>query len=326
MRVGVFTLNRGFLEPVLESLERRGHEVMLWKNTRSNVANWLNLQRILDRCDVAFFDWTQNPFSEAMRLEGLSCKIAVRAHGIPFFGMYKTFAWQKVDLLIGAAAILGHKMNEAKNQPKQYLHIPPGSDPTLFTIPADKKYHQNICTHSWAIRFKKRVYTTIQTFYDLLQHDERWKLHIVGDWERKTEGWAGMNYTEPCKELIEDLKIGFRVYRSPNMGPKTWAASLGDMDIFLSNSIREGLHVSLVDAMLTGVYPLINCWRGSDEYYPADNIFKTQGELVDKILEWESHSVEEKRRLSGEMREWAAERFDSSILADTLVEALEALV
>jgi len=324
MKVGIFTSNPNFLGPIIESLLRHGHEILLWKSTREPQANWINLQRILDRCDVAFFDWTQNPFLNAMRIEALSCKIVVRAHGLPFFDIYETFPWQKVDLMIGSAVIFGQRMKKVKNQPKRYLHIPPGSDPTLFTIPANKKYHQNLCTHSMFIRFKKRVYTTLQTFYDVLQRDRRWKLHLVGSWESPA-GWEGTNYTEPCKELMEDLDIGSKVYLSPNMPPARWAAWLRDMDIFVSNSLREGLQVSVVDAMLAGVYPLINCWRGSDEYYPADNIFKTQSELVDKIFEWEGRSVEEKRRLSGEMRAWAAERFDGAILADRLVEALETL-
>jgi len=325
MKVGIFTLNTNFLGPITMSLLRHGHEILLWKRTRETQIDLINLQRILDRCDVAFFDWTQNPFLNAMRIEELSCKIAVRAHGLPFFDLYKTFPWQRVDLMIGSAVIFGQRMKEAKNQPKRYLHIPPGSDPTLFTIPANKKYHQNLCTHSLIIRFKKRIYATLQAFYDLLQHDRRWKLHIVGQWKAPA-GWGEhSNYIEPCKELMEDLQLGTKVYLSPNMPWARWAAWLGGMDIFVSNSIREGLQVSLVEAMLAGVYPLINCWRGSDEYYPADNIFKTQSELVDKLLEWESRSVEEKRRLSGEMREWAAERFDSGILADKLVEALETL-
>lgn len=324
MKVGIFTSNPNFLGPITESLLRHGHEILRWKNTAAKQADWINLQRLLDRCDVAFFDWTQSPLPQAIRIEELSCKIAVRAHGIPFFGLYKTFPWQKVDLLIGSAGIFGQRMKEAKKQPKRYLHIPPGSNPTVFTIPANKKYHQNLCTHSMIIRFKKRVYTTLQTFYDVLQRDRRWKLHVVGSW-KSPEGWEGTNYTDPCLELMEDLDIESKVYLSPNMQQPRWAAWLRDMDIFISNSLREGLQVSVVDAMLAGVYPLINCWRGSSEYYPADNIFKTQSELVDKIFEWEERSVEEKRRLSGEMREWAAERFDGAILADKLVEALETL-
>ena len=325
MKVGIFTSNPNFLGPITKSLLRHGHEILLWKRTREQQANWINLQRILDRCDVAFFDWTQNPFLNAMKIEDLSCKIAVRAHGLPFFDIYQTFPWQKVDLLIGASVIFSQRMKEVKNQPKRYLHIPPGSDPTLFTIPANKKHRQNLCTHSMIIRFKKRVYATLQAFYDLLQHDRRWNLYIVGSWKAPSGIWEGTNYTGPCRELMEDLQIRSKVYLSPNMPLVRWAKWLGDMDIFVSNSIREGLQISLVEAMLTGVYPLINCWRGSDEYYPADNIFKTQSELVEKILEWESQSAEEKRRLSGEMREWAVERFDAAVLADRLVEALETL-
>jgi len=325
MKVGIFTSNANFLAPILESLKRNGHEPLFWTRTPNESVNWANLQRLLDRCDVAFFEWCQQPFLEALSLEGLDCKVAVRAHGIPFFSIYKTFPWKRVDLLIGASGLFGPMLNEAAQRPKRYIDIPVGSDPTLYTMPRSRKYGQNLVTHSFVVRFKKRIYTTIQTYYDLLQHDKKWNLHIVGNWEGGSTGWEGANYTTPCWELMEDLGISTKVFMTPNMDPEGWHQYLCDKDIFLSNSIREGVHISLVEAMFTGVYPLINCWRGAREYYPEECIFKTQSELVDKVLEWEKRPVKEKRRLSREMREWASERFDGRPLADKVVEALETL-
>lgn len=325
MKVAIFTTNGNFLAPLIAALKRNGHELLFWTQSHDENVNWANLQRLLDRCDVAFFEWCQKPFLEALSLEGLDCKVAVRAHGIPFFGIYKAFPWKIVDLLIGASGIFGPMLDEAAQRPKRYLHIPVGSDPIFYTMPASRKYGRNLATHSFVIRFKKRVYTTIQTFYDLLQHDRRWNLHIVGDWQGKSRGWEGVNYTAPCRELMEDLGVSTEISLSPNMAPEEWHQWLCTKDIFISNSIREGVHISLVEAMLTGVYPLINCWRGAREYYPEECIFRTQSELVDKVLEWGKRPVEEKQRLSGEMREWATERFDGHELSEKVVEALETL-
>ncbi len=325
MKVTIFTTNSNFLGPVVEALKRSGHEVRFWVQTPNKNVNWTNIQRLLDRCDVAFFEWCQTPFLQALSLEDIECKIAVRAHGLPFFSIFKTFPWEKVDLLIGASGLFGPLLNEAAQRPKRYMHIPVGSEPTFYTMPPSKKYGRNLATHSYTIRFKKRIYTTIQTFYELLKHDPKWNLNIAGNWTSQAPGWEGVNYTRPCRELMEDLKISTKVFLTPNMTPEGWRQWLGDKDIFISNSIREGVHVSLVEAMLTGVYPLINCWRGSTEYYPDECIFKTQNELVDKILEWKSLRARKKRRLSGEMREWALERFDGRDLSEKVVEALETL-
>jgi len=327
MKVGVFTTNESFIGPVLEALQKRGHEVLYWTHTPDEHVNWMNLSRLIDRCDLAFFDWCQKPFLEAMSLEEIKCKVAVRAHGMPFFDIWDSFPWNHVDLLIGASVIIGWKIDKLppERRPRKYLHSPVGSDPTLFQIPKNKRYGRHIVTHSTTIRYRKRVYTTIQSFYDLLQLDRKWELSIVGEWEKGYSGWEGRQYTDPCLELMEDLDLMTKVRRLPNMDQETWRAFLGGQDIFVSNSIREGVQVSLVDAMLSGVYPLINCWRGAEHYYPRECIFRTQRELVDKIRAWLKLPLEEKRRLSQEMREWASERFDSSVNTAKLVEELEAL-
>ena len=327
MKVGIFTTNESFIGPVIDALRRKGHELLFWTHTPDEHVNWLNLMRILDRVDLAYFDWCQKPFLEVMSLEALGCKIAIRAHGMPFFGIWDTFPWNHVDLLIGASIIIGWKIEQLppERRPKKYMHSPVGSDPTVFTIPKNKKYGRNIVTHSTTIRYRKRVYTTIQSFYDLLQQDRKWTLNIVGEWERGYPGWEGRQYTDPCLELMEDLDLRTKVNLIGNMDMETWRTFLHSQDIFISNSIREGVQVSLVEAMMSGVYPLINAWRGSDYYYPKDCLFRSQRELVDKILAWLKLPVENKRRLSEEMREWASERFDARVNADRLVEELEGL-
>lgn len=329
MKIGIFTSNTSFINPVIQAIQRRGHEILPWTHTPHETTSWINLQRLLDSCDVAFFDWCQSPFLEAMSLERLKCKVAVRAHGMPFFSIYKTFPWNVVDLLIGASVIIGWRIEELPQdkRPKRYVDIPVGSDPTFFMIPKAKKYGRSLLMHSTTIRYRKRIYTTLQTFYDLLQHDRRWSLHIVGEWEDAGyTGWEGPQYTEPCKELIEDLELSTKVHLTPNMSLEAWRNYLGGMDVFISNSIREGVQVSLVESMLSGVYPLINCWRGSDHYYPKKCLFKTQRELVEKVLEWWKQPLEEKRALSQEMREWVVERFDNDIHMERIVDELEALV
>lgn len=328
MRVGIFTTNEGFIEPVIDALTRRGHQIHFWFHTQDEHVNWMNLMRLLDKCDLAFFDWCQKPFLETMSLEVLNCKIAVRAHGMPFFEIWDSFPWNRIDLLIGASVIIGWKIEQLPQdkQPKTYLHSPVGSDPTYFMIPKRKRYSRNLIMHSTTIRYRKRVYTTIQSFLDLLQVDPKWRLTIVGEWERGYSGWEGRQYTEPCLELMEDLGVRTRVNLLPNLDRGGWRALLAQQDIFISNSIREGVQVSLVEAMMSGVYPLINFWRGASYYYPPECLFKTQRELVDKILEWLKLPASEKRRLSQEMREWASERFDIRVNSDKLVEELEALV
>ena len=324
MRIAIFTTNETWLQADLDAMQRRGHEVQLWINSPNPQINLMNLSRLMDWCDIAYFDWCQSPFLEGCSLERPNCKIVVRARGMPFFSIYKAFPWHMVDLVVGHQ-LIGQRLEEVGAK-TNYLHLPQGSDPTFFTMPKRRRYGKNLAMHSTVIRYRKRVYTSIQAFYDLLQHDQKWTFHIKGEWEKGYgPAWEGIQYTEPCRELMEDLEISTKIHLTPNVSKEAWRAWLQEKDVFLSNGIREGTHVSLAEAMMCGCYPLINCWRGAENYYPRDCIFKTQRELVDKILEWQDLKVKEKRQLSQEMREWAAERFDAHEIADQMVKEIELL-
>jgi len=342
MKIAIFTINSAWLRADMDAMRRARHHIRVWRrnppvvgSTGSGVRreiqvaqdqlNLMNVSRLMDWCDIAYFDWCQYPFPEACVLQARMCKIVVRARGLPFFGMYKTFPWETVDLVVGHQ-LIEQRLQEAEQKPKSFLHLPQGTDPTLFTMPKTRVYGKNLAMHSTTIRYRKRVYTSIQAFYDLLQHDPEWIFHLKGEWRKGYSGsWEGGSYTGPCTELIEDLGIAHKIHVSLNVSKTDWRDWLHTKDIFISNAIREGTHVSLAEAMMCGVYPLVNCWRGAENYYPKENVYKTQREMVDKILAWQQLDVKEKKQLSQDMREWAVERYDARDIADTMVQEFELL-
>lgn len=324
MKIAIFATNITWLQADIDAIQRAGHEGQLWVNTPNPQINIMNVSRLMDWCDVAYFDWCQYPFIEACSLERAKCKIVVRARGMPFFSIYKQFPWNVVTLVVGHQ-LIGQRLEEIGSD-VQFLHLPQGTNPRFFTMPKRRKYGKNLGMHSTTIRYRKRVYTSIQSFFDLLQHDNAWRFHIGGEWDRGFgPGWEGKHYTEPCRELVEDLGISTKIFLVGNLPRDEWRAWLHGKDVFLSNGIREGTHVSLVEAMMCGCYPLINCWRGAENYYPKENVFKTQRELVDKILEWQNLKVKEKRKLSQDMRDWALERYDAAEIADRMIQEIELL-
>jgi len=333
LNIAAFTINKAWLQADLDAMGRAGHKVRIWRpasRTRNEVRtprdqlNLMNVSRLMDWCDVAYFDWCQYPFSEACTLQSTNCKIVVRARGMPFFQIYKKFPWNKVDLVVGHQ-LIGQRLREAEQRPR-FLHLPQGSNPTFFIMPKNREYGKNLAMHSTTIRYRKRVYSSIQAFYDLLLHDPEWTFHLKGEWEQGFgAAWEGSQYTDPCKELIEDLNISDAIELTQNVSKGAWRDWLHDKDVIISNGIREGTHVSLAEAMMCGVYPLVNCWRGADNYYPKENVYRTQRELVDKILAWQELDVVEKTQLSQDMREWALERYDARDIADRMVQEFETL-
>ncbi len=337
MKIAIFTSRSNkpepWLRPDIAAMKRANHETKMWFNGSNPQINLLNLARLMDWCDIAYFDWCMYPFQEACALMKRTCKIVVRARGLPFFSIKdKDFPWD-VDLIVGHQ-LIGQRIKEV-GAPTRFLHLPQGTDPSFFTMPKRRKYGKNLGMHSTTIRYRKRVYTSVQSFYDLLQHDSEWVFHLKGEWKRGFgKGWEGVQYTKPCTELMEDLGLldkkddkyfSSSLRLTPNVSREAWKSWLQTKDVFISNSMREGTHVSLAESMMCGCYPLVNCWRGADNYYPRDNIYKTQRELVDKILEWQDLKVKEKKQLSQEMREWAQERYNADDIADRMVQEFEIL-
>lgn len=324
MKIAVFTINPTWMRADIDAMRRANHLVRIWRrHDKRDRLNLLNVGRLMDWCDIAYFDWCQYPFPEACRFQAAKCKIVVRARGLPFFNIYKTHPWNRVTLVVGHQ-LIGQRLGEAEQKPR-FLHLPQGSDPTFFIMPKTREYGKNLAMHSTTIRYRKRVYSSIQAFYDLLRHDPEWTFHLKGEWEKGYgASWEGTQYTEPCKELIEDMGISDAVELSQNLPRAGWRDWLHDKDVIISNGIREGTHVSLAEAMMCGVYPLVNCWRGAENYYPKANVYRTQREMVDKILAWQQLDVEEKTQLSQDMREWAL-RYDARDIADRMVQEFELL-
>lgn len=320
MRAAVFTINDSFLKPVSEAMQKR-FTVNVWKRSGSDRIDLLNLRSLLDWCDVAFFEFCQTPFPEAMCMQSLNCKVVVRIHGLPFYGPRRLIPWSKVDLAVCSYPLL-LKFEGLKEQPKKLVELAPGVDTAFFTMPKRKRHGKTLTIQSTVVRSKKRVYTTLQTFHELLKRDSEWTLRVHGEWERGWRAEQRQEYVEPCRELIEILKLEDHIELIPHLSREGWREWLQTADVFVSNSIREGFQVSCMEAMLCGVYPLVNCWLGADRYYPEQ--FKTQGELVEKILEWSALSARQKRRLSLKMRGWAC-RYDVYETAEKICDLIDGL-
>ncbi len=322
-RVAVFTINDSFLLPVLEVMHKR-FMVRIWKPSGEKQVDIVNLSRLLEWCDIAYFEWCQTPFIDAMCFDNLDCKIVVRLLGLPFYHLARNIPWRRVDLAIAPYPIY-KKFEEWKlQQPKRLIEAPVGTDTGFFTMPKNKRYGKNLAMHATVIRPTKRVYTTIETFYELLKLDNEWNLHIAGNWEHGWQKEIRLEYVISCRDLIRRLRLENKVYTYPHMDPQEWWQWLWDKDIIVSNSFRESFHKSVMDAMSCGVYPLVHAWPGAEHYYPEECIFRTQAELVEKILEWAKLSFEEKRTLSQLMRSHAR-KFDQHEIANKICDMIERL-
>ena len=135
---------------------------------------------------------------------------------------------------------------------------------------------------------RKRVYELILDFYDLLQENDGFLLHIAGD---KVGSFA--DYFEALHYLVMKLGIQDKViFHGYLPDPVEWYSKI---DIFISNSYSEGLQVALMEAMASGCYCLSHRWKGADELLPDPYLFFTGKQMREKIIRFSEMQVKNNR-------------------------------
>jgi len=122
--------------------------------------------------------------------------------------------------------------------------------------------------------------------------------------------------------LVSKLGLEDRVIFYDHLpDPAFW---LQGIDIFISNSYWEGHQVALVEAMASGCYCLCHFWDGAEEVVPSDQLYGTDMQLQELILEYAALSETERRDRQARMRAIAAERFDIEITKARIRDVIEA--
>jgi glycosyltransferase involved in cell wall biosynthesis len=83
-----------------------------------------------------------------------------------------------------------------------------------------------------------------------------------------------------------------------------------NIDLFLSNSYSEGLQVAPMEAIASGRYALSHRWDGAEELLPVDALFRTERELIEKVVSYSEASEAARRNLRDGQLAIVRERFD----------------
>jgi len=150
---------------------------------------------------------------------------------------------------------------------------------------------------------RKRVYELILAFYELTKKRDYLRLHIAGGQDPAYE-----DYYSTLQYIVRKLGLQDKVIFYGHI-TETWDW-YHRIDIFISNSYSEGLQVAPMEAMASGCYCLAHCWDGADELLPEENLFFTNGELQEKILNYCDILESERQRIIEQMRTLAVEKFD----------------
>jgi glycosyltransferase involved in cell wall biosynthesis len=213
--------------------------------------------------------------------------------------------WDAVDRVIVVSQAKLHEFTELFPQhAHKALVIPEAVSVTRFT-PADKPYRGDIgiLCH---LKPRKRVYELVLAFAELLDQRSDFHLHIGGG-----RAAAFGDYHDAVVQLVERLGLRDKVTFYGHVStPETWYPLI---DVFISNGYSEGLQVSPMEAMAAGRYCLSHRWDGADELLPAGNLYDTNTQLRNLLVQYADLTPADRQRTQACMRSRVCDKFNVDV-------------
>ena len=244
-----------------------------------------DLKAFLKNNDVCFFEWAGEYLAHATT-QPKQKGIVTRLHRYELYQWASQINWEIVDKVI---LVSNAKKNEIEERfPStigKTIVIPEGVNLNNFEFnPQPFRKQLGILGH---LSPRKRVYELVLAFFEGGFHQMGYKLHIGGGQHPKFP-----DYYFSLIDLVERLGIASNVIFHDHVSePKNW---FGLIDILISNSYSEGLQVSPMEAMASGIYCLSHHWDGAEELLPDQYLFNTSSDLKEKILTYAEFSENQK--------------------------------
>jgi glycosyltransferase involved in cell wall biosynthesis len=238
------------------------------------------MRTTLRQNDLCFFEWASELLAPASHMPKIS-PIVTRLHSFEINFWSSKINWANVDKVILVSHAMERKL--LKLHPElsgRTTVIYNGVDLKKFTPAENTPFCFNLgmlCV----IHPIKRIYETILMVHGLVQQGYPVRLHIGGG--RWPDGYHD-DYYYAVHGLVDKLELHpYVIFDGPISDTPGW---LRNIDIFISNSYWEGQQVALLEALACGCYCLSHFWDGAEEVLPADNIYGTEKELQEKVIEY----------------------------------------
>ncbi|MFO7541039.1 MAG: glycosyltransferase family 4 protein [Chloroflexota bacterium] len=244
-----------------------------------------DLHTFMRQNDVVFFEWASGLLAAASHLPK-TCGIVTRLHRYEMYQWVDQINWEAVDSII--------LVSEAKR--REFVARFPDQTGKAIVIPEAvslERFQSHIKPFAGDIGIlchmkpRKRVYELILAFYELLQVNDNFHLHIGGG-----EATGFGEYSVVVRTLVDQLALQDKItFYGHVEQPEKWYHQI---DLFVANGYSEGLQVSLLESIAAGCYALSHRWDGADELLPPDQLYFTNSELVQKITAYGQQTQAEK--------------------------------
>jgi len=273
--------DRKFLPDIVEHFSGKSQEYEVRIFHSRSVKDFTDM---MEWSDFSWFEWCDSLVMEAAKLPE-ACRIVCRLHRYEAFtGQPARVDWSKVDTLI----IVAHHMKDALKMSVPDIEERVNVKVVYNGVNLEKYVYKerrkgfNIAYIGY-LNYRKNPSLLLQCMRYLVDRDSRYVLHVAGSYQDME-----------CKLYVEEMvdKLGLKdniIFYGWIDDLDSWMA---EKQFALSTSIHEGHPCGIMEAMATGLKPLIHNFYAAEEIYPRKYLFTTLDEFLEIVTSDDYDSAE----------------------------------
>ncbi len=234
--------------------------------------------------DISWFEWCDNLVAYGSKLPiAKDRKIICRLHSYEAFIKYPAYVnWSSVDKVIFVSEnIMNYVLENFSIDKAKAVCIPNGVNMNKWTY-LERQPGFKVAYVGY-INYKKGAMLLLHAFKALYERDNRYKLYIAGKFQDPRDS---MYFEQMIRELGLQDNYYFEDWQVDLEG---W---LKDKDYILCTSLLESQNMSVMQAMASGIKPIVHNFVGAKAIYPEKYVWNTIDEAVEMIAEKDYNSPE----------------------------------
>lgn len=243
-------------------------------------ADQISCQTLIKKHQNVWIEWG-NEFAKhltnscAPELRGR--RVFLRIHGYEIMtGLADQIDYRQINDLIFVCRdmrdILLNRKPEIRKQVERIHVIPNGVDTDKFKLIRRNKGH-HIASIGY-INYKKGPVLLLHAFEEIHRQDPRFQLHVAGRFQDFYHEVYWQHF------LQQNGLRGFIHYNGWIENLPSWLSS---KHFVISTSLSESQGMGVLEAMATGCQPLIYNFHTASSIYPAEYLWNTQEDLINKL-------------------------------------------
>ena len=253
------------------------------------------LRPYLDQTEILFVDWCSRLAVLVGLVDPRDTRVIVRLHSYEAFTQWPHLLdFSRIDDLVFVSEHLRDFACDAvpglteADAPRLHV-LPVTKHLTDYARPKADDSRFNLALVGWGSVAKDPLWA-IEVLRRLRAHDERFRLHLVGgDFAGETSA-AASRYAEQLRQRLAELEPAGVVRRLGQTDDVP--ATLTDVGVILSSSVRESFHAALVEGAASGAVPVVRDWpffagrpTSARTLFPSDWVVDTPDQAARRILD-----------------------------------------